>query len=266
MASFEGTQFTLIEGNFDGAGLTWGIIGFTLSNGEISNLLGEINVRFPDLLSQAFGQDAAELMQNLGPDASADKRMAFGKSISGPPPKFRVTEPWRSGFASLGSRREVQRLQVEHAQTQYWTNIALRDANDLGLTEELDLMLMFDIAVQDGGMRVKGRLEVARAQLHDGMSGLDRRRTIAQVVADTVDSQFKDDVLQRKMCIAKGIGTVHGSSYDLTGWGLADGFVPKSTSLLSRVRPRAKFDELVNNLTFTGPSGGTCLLPPTTSR
>ncbi len=42
-ASFEGTGFTLIEGDFDGAGLTWGIIGFTLINGELSELLGEIS-------------------------------------------------------------------------------------------------------------------------------------------------------------------------------------------------------------------------------
>ena len=229
VASFEGTQFTLIEGNFDGAGLTWGIIGFTLVNGEISSLLGDIKDRFPDLISQAFGQDALELMQNLGPGASADRRMAFGKSISGPPPKFRVAEPWRTGFADLGSRREVQRLQIERARAQYWTNLALRDAHDLGLTEELDLMLMFDIAVQDGGMRSKGRLEAAREQLHDGMSGLDRRRTIAQVVVDTIDSQFKEDVRERKMCIAAGAGNVHGSNFDLAGWGLADGFVPIST-------------------------------------
>ena len=229
VASFEGTEFTLIEGNFDGAGLTWGIIGFTLVNGEISSLLGDINDRFPDLLSQAFGQDALELVQNLGPGASSDQRMAFGKSISGPPPKFRVAEPWRSGFANLGSQREVQRLQVEHARIQYWKDLALRDARDLGLTEELDLMLMFDIAVQNGGMRSKGRLDAAGARLHDGMSALDRRRIIAQVVADTIDGQFKDDVLERKMCIAKGNGTVHGSGYDLAGWGLADGFVPKLT-------------------------------------
>ena len=80
MASFEGTQFTLIEGNFDGAGLTWGIIGFTLKNGEISSLLGTINHQFPDLLSLAFGHDAAVLMQNIGPDASPDKRMDFAQA------------------------------------------------------------------------------------------------------------------------------------------------------------------------------------------
>jgi peptidoglycan hydrolase-like protein with peptidoglycan-binding domain len=227
VASFEGTQFTLIEGNFDGAGLTWGIIGFTLKNGEISSLLGTISQRFPDLLSQAFGQDAAELMQNIGPDARPDKRMDFAQSVTGP--RFRVAEPWRSGFATLGKQREVQRLQIERARDEYWTKLALPDANRLGLTEELDLLLMFDIAVQNGGMGSKERLDTATRQLSTGMPALDRRRMIAQVVTDSITGQFKDDVRSRKMCIANGNGTVHGSSYDLAAWGLAAGFAPKST-------------------------------------
>ena len=56
VASFEGTGFTLIEGNFDGAGLTWGIIGFTLRDGELGQVLSDINSRHPDLFSQAFRQ------------------------------------------------------------------------------------------------------------------------------------------------------------------------------------------------------------------
>jgi hypothetical protein len=228
VASFEGTQFTLIEGNFDGAGLTWGIIGFTLFNGEISSLLGEIHTRCPDLLSVAFGYESAELVQKLGPAASPQQRMNFAESISGPPPKFRVAEPWRTGFATLGEQREAQRLQIDRARGKYWTNVALRDAHDLGLTEELDLMLMFDVAVQDGGMRAKARLEKALELLNPGMSGLERRRTIAQVVVDSIDSPFRDDVRQRKMCIVEGSGIVHRSRFNLAGWGLADGFAPIS--------------------------------------
>jgi hypothetical protein len=34
-AAFEGHGFTKLEGNFDGAGLTWGIIGFTWSNNQL---------------------------------------------------------------------------------------------------------------------------------------------------------------------------------------------------------------------------------------
>ncbi|HKM74750.1 MAG TPA: peptidoglycan-binding protein [Stellaceae bacterium] len=226
VASFEGTQFTLIEGNFDGAGLTWGIIGFTLKNGEISSLLGEIQVKFTDLLSQAFGHDTAELLEKVGPNASAKTRMDFANSISGPGPQFRVAEPWRTGFDSLGRQREVQRLQVERARAEYWTGIALRDASALGLTEELDLLLMFDIAVQDGGMGSNERLASARERLNSRMSGLNRRSTIAEVVVDTISGPFKEDVRQRKMCIANGHGTVHRGNYELAGWALADGFVP----------------------------------------
>jgi Putative peptidoglycan binding domain len=227
VASFEGTGFTLIEGDFDGAGLTWGIIGFTLSNGEITDLLGEISTRLPDLLTHAFGHDAATLMQNIGPASSPAQRMAFAKSVSGSAPRFRVAEPWRSGFASLGAQREIQRLQVERARAKYWTTIALRDAHNLGLTEELDLLLLFDIAVQNGGMQSKGRLKSAKAQLKDGMAAADKRRVVAQVVADSIDGKFRNDVLTRKSSIAVGGGVVHGTKYDLASWGLAAGFVPK---------------------------------------
>jgi hypothetical protein len=224
VAAFEGTQFTLIEGNFDGAGLTWGIIGFTLSNGELSSLLGEIQQKFPELLSESFGHDTGELLEKLGPNASPQARMEFAISISGP--RFCVAEPWRTGFAELGTHREIQRVQIERARAKYWTDVALRDARDLSLTEELDLLLMFDIAVQDGGMLSKGRLEAARERLNPRMSGLERRRTIAQVVVDTINGDFKDDVRQRKMCIAEGHGVVHHGKYTLAAWGLADGFVP----------------------------------------
>ena len=100
VASFEGTGFTLIEGNFDGAGLTWGIIGFTLSNGELTdNLLQEISIRFPELLTQAFGHEATTLMQSIGPTSNSAQRMAFANSISAPAPQFRV-----AGTLALGLR------------------------------------------------------------------------------------------------------------------------------------------------------------------
>src|ERR1700693_1507519 len=41
-AAFEGHGYTLAQGNFDGAGITWGIIGFTLANGELKSLLTTI--------------------------------------------------------------------------------------------------------------------------------------------------------------------------------------------------------------------------------
>ena len=45
-ADYKGTGFTLANGNFDGAGITWGIVGFTLSNGELSTMLRDVDQQF----------------------------------------------------------------------------------------------------------------------------------------------------------------------------------------------------------------------------
>jgi len=229
VASFEGTGFTLIEGNFDGAGLTWGIIGFTLRDGELGQVLSDINSRHPDLFSQAFGNEADHILSIAGPSTSEPQKLAFADSITGP--NFRVAEPWRTFFSSLGDMREVQKIQVERARAKYWTQIAIRDAADLELKEELDLLLLFDVAVQDGGMRAKDRLQTARDRLTAQMSATERRQTIARVVADTVDPSFRDDVLARKMCIAQGNGVVHKALYSLDMWGFLDGAIPVSVAL-----------------------------------
>src|SRR6516162_4980947 len=106
VASFEGTGFDLIEGNFDGAGLTWGIIGFTLVNGELGEVLAEINSLHPDLFGQAFGSAADHILAVTGKSTPAADKLAFANSVSGPAPQFRVAEPWRSCFAKLGQMRE----------------------------------------------------------------------------------------------------------------------------------------------------------------
>jgi hypothetical protein len=115
----------------------------------------------------------------------------------------------------------------------YWTAIALRDARDLGLSEELDILLMLDVAVQNGGMRSKGRLEMAKAKLRNGMAPVDKRRVIGEVVASTAAEEWQRDVLRRKMCIADGHGTVHDDNYSLANWGRAAGDLTSIDDLAS---------------------------------
>lgn len=60
---FEGHGFQKIAGNFDDAGLTWGIIGFTLKHGELQKIIEEVQQNHPALLDQAFGPLKAELIR-----------------------------------------------------------------------------------------------------------------------------------------------------------------------------------------------------------
>lgn len=225
-ASFEGTQFTEVVGNFDGAGITWGIIGFTLLNGEIGQLLSAALQRYPDLVVKAFGDDAAEIVKIAGPATSPAARTGWAESVSRGANKYAVAEPWKTYFHDFGSYREIQKLQLDRAHDAYWIG-AVKDATALGMGEELDLMLFYDIRVQNGGMNSKGRMAKARAAIaqHNPHTATARRQIVAQVVADTI-GKYKQDVLSRKLAIATGAGTVHGGRYHLADWGLTDGGTP----------------------------------------
>lgn len=61
-AAFEGHDFTLAQGNFDGAGITWGNIGFTIKHGEVSKIILDINRRDPCLVREAFGTKTDKLL------------------------------------------------------------------------------------------------------------------------------------------------------------------------------------------------------------
>jgi Putative peptidoglycan binding domain len=101
-AAFENHDFTLAQGNFDDAGITWGIIGFTLKHGELSKIVLEIQNRKPSLVKQAFGAKADELLKILR--GSRAKQLAFADRISLGPSKARVNGSggsWRSTRSSV---------------------------------------------------------------------------------------------------------------------------------------------------------------------
>jgi hypothetical protein len=226
-ASFEGTGFTRVVGNFDGAGITWGIIGFTLVNNELGAVLAVVNSRYPALIGKAFGHDADEIMQITSSTVPKANKLAWANSISRGNHKYNVAEPWETYFSDLGSYREVQLLQIDRAREIYW-RIACSDAGALSISEELDYLLMFDVAVQNGGMKSKGRLQKALQKINSAaqLTAWAKREIIAQVVADSIGPKYRSDVLSRKMSIAVGGGKVHGGAYALADWGFLDGYSP----------------------------------------
>lgn len=230
-AAFEGTGFRRIEGNFDGAGLTWGIIGFTLANGELGGLLAQIARQYPGVFANAFGSEASFVLKKTSPSTPAAERMAWAEQISRRPTKTGVAEPWFSYFDTLGSAIEVQKIQVEAARKRYW-DLALKQATDLGMTEELDLALLFDVAVQNGGLGSKGRLKAVKdafaAQKPE--TAKDRRRIVADAVTASITSKYKEDVRRRKFAYVDGTGTIHDADFAFADWGLIDGVVPTATT------------------------------------
>jgi hypothetical protein len=217
-ADFEGTGFTKAVGNFDGAGITWGIIGFTLSNGELGAVLEEIETAQPDVFITAFGEPRHQKILEVIAQPKA-KQMAFANSISVGSKKMKILDEWDQSFIKLGSNPAVQEIQLQR--TKKYFEIAERDVERFSVKNELGLALCFDTAVQNGGIdqteatRIRKKIEQTPPDTQQ-----DLRLIITNVVAENSNPKFIEDVRKRKLSFATGKGTVHGSEYDVKTWGL----------------------------------------------
>jgi hypothetical protein len=219
-STFEGHGFTLAQGNFDGAGITWGIIGFTLQAGELTKLVEAAYAQDAALVRDCFGDATDTLLTML--EKPWSQQLAWADSISLGTSKATLAEPWKSGFAKLGASAIGQQLQLERVRSAYYTP-ALATASDFALKTEVGVALCFDIHVQNGGIH-DSAANLVRSQMTPGMPELDVRVLIANAVADSAKAQWREDVRNRKLTIAKGSGAVHGITAVLRNWGL-DEFV-----------------------------------------
>ena len=74
--------------------------------------------------------------------------------------------------------------------------------------------------VQNGSFK-PGAFALAAA-LPAGTPEIERRRRLANAVADSASSRWVQDVRERKLALANGQGSVHGLDYNLAGWGLSE--------------------------------------------
>ena len=219
-ATFEGHGFTLAQGNFDGAGVTWGIIGFTLKHGELTRIIKSAFAQDEALVRACFGDKTGELMAIL--DAPLSQQLEWADSISLGSSKATLAEPWKTGFRMLGEAPLAQQLQLERVRDAYYTP-ALATARKFGIKSEVGTALCFDIHVQNGGVKAAAE-NVVRSKMQEGMPESDVRLLIANAVADNALPQWREDVRTRKVTIAKGSGKVHGLTAELRNWGLDDRF------------------------------------------
>jgi hypothetical protein len=215
-STFEGHGYTLAEANFDGAGVTWGIIGFTLKGGELSKIVLDAYAQDPQLIRDCFGASTDEFLQVLKEPWAQQE--AWANSVSSGSSKLTLAEPFKSGFAKLGATPLGQQLQQAHVDADYY-HPALATAKAYGLTTELGIALCFDIHVQDGGISSSAG-QIVRAQMHPGIAQRDVRIAIANAIADHALPAWREDVRTRKLTVATGDGVVHGVHYQLKNWGL----------------------------------------------
>jgi peptidoglycan hydrolase-like protein with peptidoglycan-binding domain len=218
-AAFEGTGFQGAVGNFDGAYLTFGLIGLTLKS-DLPAFLIKVEKEYPGSLERAFGANEGPLRRII--TASPSDQEAWANSISTGANRYGLRTDWKEGFARLGSFPEVQKLQLENARDRYWA-ICAQDAKRWLAADALDVAIFYDTAVQMGGIggRPLAAMKMdALVQDEPGLKGKERRLRWAEIIADAANPRWRQDVLSRRRTIAEGIGKVHGAVYRMVDWGL----------------------------------------------
>ncbi len=220
-ADFEGHGFRTIAGNFDGAGLTWGLIGYTLQHGEIQKILTEVREHDSQLFDSAFGDLKPQILAQLG--KPWPEQLQWANSISIGTNKVRIEERWQQAFATLGDDPAVQQIQLRRV-NQYWERGA-RDAARFIIQTEAGIALCFDIAVQNGGIDHDAEERRITEWINDnpGTNERDLLIRMADVVAENSRPQYVEDVRKRKRTIATGDGNVHGARYATRDWGIGEG-------------------------------------------
>jgi hypothetical protein len=207
--------FAGVSGNFDGQGMSFGVLQWNLGQGSLQPLLSEFMAGNAALCTAIFGPYEAELRAML--EEPPARQVAWGRSITAG--RGRVAEPWRGLFKTLGRRPECQAVQVAHAQGIYARALAL--CRKFALRSERAVALMFDICTQDGD--IGGYVEAA---IRRDVAALPRELPhepletaalgiIATRRAMAASPEWVADVLDRKLAIANGAGAVHGNHYDL---------------------------------------------------
>ncbi len=208
--------FSAIAGNFDGKGLSFGVLQWNFGQGTLQPLLAEMLLADPGAMKSIFGERLNHLQQAL--NSSQKATLEFAHGIQHPIKHF-IFEPWHSMFTKLGESEQFRTIQMNSVAPRFKSAVQL--CATFNLKSERAVALMFDIQVQNGGIPARLRRLIRQhiAFLPASLGGLDHEvqnlRVIANIRAAGCRPRWVADVLARKLCCAEGNGVVHGISYDL---------------------------------------------------
>ncbi|WP_287417662.1 hypothetical protein [Oceanithermus sp.] len=204
--AFEGGH---LAGDFDGQVLSWGPLQWNLGQGTLGPVLARIVELEPEQAARIMGEEFVEAARrgNAALVGFARARILDRRG--------RPTWEWRNAFHRLEELPGTQQAFREAAQP--YLDRGRRLVEALEFTTERAYALGVDIAVQNGAPR-RDHIRRYRRRLGAGTRypmEWQRLKLLAQVVADSANPRWREDVLSRKLTIAVGRGTVHGRRYEL---------------------------------------------------
>ena len=143
--------YDAINPNEDGAGLSFGILQWNQTSGNLGKLLAAMWATDSPTFERIFGSSWRALLDTL--------RAGGVRTIGGVYP---WQEPWASRFRAAGRTPAFQRVQDEFARSDPHMASALALAARLNVMTERSMALFFDTAVQQGPNGARGIGESTR--------------------------------------------------------------------------------------------------------
>src|ERR1039458_3357356 len=98
-----------LTGNSDSQGISFGVLQWTLGQGTLQPMLGEMLAAHAEVAANIFHDNLQALTAMLASDR--DRQLAWAGS-SQDPIRFTVFEPWKGLFKALGRTPEYQAIQA----------------------------------------------------------------------------------------------------------------------------------------------------------
>ncbi len=218
--AFEGGGYDTLSGNFDGMGISFGFLQWNLGQGTLQSLLLSMYEAGPKTFQRCCTQPVAQFggaTKDLTQDLLAVCRMPKAEGVAWAAARcsgrYSALLPhWRAVFKALAAEPGFQRIQRNHANP--YVNTAKGCMIQYGFESERALALFFDVSVQQGSVDGDSR-QAYLATLTEDQSEETRLYNMAKCVGQQANPEWIQDVTQRKMTIALGRGTVHGTAYNL---------------------------------------------------
>jgi hypothetical protein len=208
MRQIEAFEGGWLAGDFDGMVASWEPLQWNLGKRTLQPLLRRIHALDPVGMSECVGEECVQAIF----DDEAITHFVRRRVLDPTNPK-RAAREWRERFSKLSRLEAAQQAFAEHAEAYF--NRAALDATRLGIVTPRGLCLLWDTAVQNGGISEARLLSYWRKMTLERAEEWQRLEVLAHCVADHARPEFREDVRRRKLTIALRKGRVHGKDYDI---------------------------------------------------
>lgn len=241
--------FDGLSGDFDGMGISFGLVNWNIGAGSLQPLLRDFAREFPDRWRAVFGRDAQAFLTLVTPKDAASQRaqLDFAKrEMNEHGPKGpQVREPWVTYFRRLADDPEFQRIQVRYVRD--LLDRARYFCDYFALKSERAYCFMFDAVSSHGKwwltkkfdgverrrLMLREKLD-ALAQAHAGRSPSERETltAVAEVLRATSRPKWAEMAYERKLWFLTG---KHRRQRELVGLEPSDAPFTTSTTSVSAI-------------------------------